>query len=293
MDTPTSPRIAFWGTDSFVLPVLEALHAAGLSPQLVITTPDRPHERTKVPVPSPVKTWALSHAVPVDQPERLKEYSPRGTWDLFIVASYGKIIPQRILDMARFGTLNVHPSLLPKFRGPSPVPSSILAGEVNTGVSIMLLDAEMDHGPLLAEVPYTSDPRETTTTLLPRLFGLGGAALADIVPAWIAGRIVPREQDHSVATYTKKFTGEDGRLDFNTMTGDEIDRRVRALNPEPGTYVMLMNNDRAFRVKVLETKIEHGRLKLVSVQPEGKTPMSWVSFIKRYPQMATSFEAKP
>ncbi len=281
MDTPTSPRIAFWGTDSFVLPVLEALHAAGLSPQLVVTTPDRPHERTKVPVPSPVKVWALAHAIPVDQPARLKEYSLPGTWDLFVVASYGKIIPQRILDMARHGTLNVHPSLLPKFRGASPVPSSVLAGEVQTGVSVMLLDAEMDHGPILTEVSYTANPRETTATLLPGLFSLGGTALADIIPAWIAGQITPREQDHSAATYTKKFTGEDGRLDFNTMSGDEIDRRVRALNPEPGTYVITTIDGKPFRVKILETDIQDGKLKLLTVLPEGKTPTNTTIAVRK------------
>ncbi len=278
-----SPKIVFWGTDNFVIPVLDALLGAGLTPERIVTTGDRPKGRKQIMTPPPVKVWAEAHQIPVDQPEKLKEYALPGNWDLFIVASYGKIIPQRILDLARRGTLNVHPSLLPRFRGPSPVPSSVLAGEKHTGVSIMLLDAEMDHGPILAQAPYTLSSRDTSVSLFTKLFTLGGTMLTEIIPTWLSGDIVPREQDHTAATYTRKFSGEDGLLDFKTLTPGEIDRRVRALNPEPGTFFYMEDKGKQIRVKLLETDLIDGKLALKSVQPEGKTPMSGENFRKRYP----------
>lgn len=281
-DTTTKPRIAFWGTPEFALPVLEALHAAGLTPELVITVPDKPLGRKQIMTPPATKVWAEKYGIRVDQPEKLKEYTPEGNWDLFVVAAYGKIIPQRILDIPKYGNLNIHPSLLPKFRGPSPVQTSVLEGVTETGVSVMLLDAQMDHGPILAEAPYTATGREMHIDLTNTLFQIGGAMLVEIIPIWIAGTVVPQEQDHTAATITRKFITEDGLLDFKTMSAVEIDRRVRALNPEPGTFTYFEDNGKKLRLKILETDIVEGKLILKSVQPEGKTPMTGESFKKRY-----------
>lgn len=287
--TITKPRIAFWGTDEFILPVLNALEVADHTPLAVVTTPDRLLGRKKIPTPPPAKVWAESRGIPVYQPETLKNFDLPGTWDLFVVASYGKIIPDRVLNAPRRGTLNVHPSLLPKYRGPSPIPASILDAEMHTGVTVMCMDSEMDHGPILAEIPYSQKPDETFATLGPTLFALGGKALASIIPAWIAGEITPREQEHEKATYTRKYVGEDAVLDFKAMPGDEIDRKVRALNPEPGTYALIEDGGKTVRVKILKTRFENDRLVVDTVQPEGKTPMTGTEFKRRHPRMATRF----
>lgn len=289
-DTATKPRIAFWGTDDFILPVLNALEAAGLSPLAVVTTPDRLLGRKKIPTSSPAKAWAEARNIPVYQPESLKNFELSGTWDLFIVASYGKIIPDRIVNAPRRGTLNIHPSLLPKYRGPSPIPTSLLDNEIHTGTTVMVMDSEMDHGPILAQVPYSLKPDETFASLAHTLFTLGGEALVSVIPSWIEGGITPREQDHEKATYTKKITSEDALLDFKKMSGVEIDRRVRTLNPEPGTYTFLDNSGKPLRLKILKTNMSEGKLEILEVQPEGKTPMNFRDFAKRFPQMATQIE---
>src|SRR3989338_130125 len=191
----------FFGTSDFALPILEELKKQGWLPKLIITTPDSMGGRGLKPKPSPVKIWAEKNNIPVLQPENLK--SPDFTQKLLntecstaVVASYGKIIPKEILDIFPKGILNVHPSLLPAWRGANPIRSSILAGDIKTGTTIMLMDEEVDHGPILAEqeLKYPINNIQYST-LENKLAELGGKMLVETIPKWLAGEIKPQEQD--------------------------------------------------------------------------------------------------
>ncbi|MEK7063436.1 MAG: methionyl-tRNA formyltransferase, partial [Patescibacteria group bacterium] len=206
-------KLAFFGTPRFSCFVLDALDAAGYTPALIITTPDRPAGRGLELQMSPVKQWAITHNVDVIQPTSLKgdaldadvKASPllNTEWDLFVVAGYGKILPKRIVDLPKYGSLNVHPSLLPRFRGPSPIESQTLQDEKEVGVSILVMDEKMDHGPILAQARIT--PEEwplRTRELEDMLWSEGGDLLGESIPAYADGSLVPEPQDHSAATTT-------------------------------------------------------------------------------------------
>ena len=163
---------------------------------------------------------------------RLRDYHA----DVFVIASYGKILPQALLDIPLHGTINVHPSLLPRYRGPSPIQSVILNGDKKTGVTLMLTDEKMDHGSILAQQEWESPISNIKfPTLYNELASLGGAMLVETLPKWIAREITPKEQSHEQATFTKLFIKEDGHIDWS-KSALEIDRMVRALNPWPGTW---------------------------------------------------------
>src|SRR3989344_4024833 len=245
----------FFGTSDFALPILEELKKQGWLPKLIITTPDSMGGRELKPKPSPVKIWAEKNNIPVLQPENLK--SPDFTQKLLntecstaVVASYGKIIPKEILDIFPKGILNVHPSLLPKWRGADPIRSAMLAGDEKTGATIMLIDEKMDHGPILAQREFEF---QISNFKFLKLYGslaeLGGKLLVETIPRWLTGKIESKEQDHSKATYTKKITKEDGHIDW-AETAEIIERKIRALNPWPGTYAFW--NER--RIKILEAQ---------------------------------------
>jgi len=193
--------------------------------------------------------------------------------DSIIVANFGEIIPQEILDIPRYGSLNVHPSLLPQHRGPSPIQTAILNGDKKTGVTIMLMDAQIDHGPILVQKETVIGPNETYLQLHDRLAILGAELLIDIIPDWIAGRIKLSQQDHKVATYTKILTREDGKIDWK-KSAEEIERQIRAFNPWPGAFTIWQKK----RIKVLRARLENDKLIITEVQPEGKKPMSFEAF---------------
>jgi methionyl-tRNA formyltransferase len=194
--------------------------------------------------------------------------------NLFVVAAYAKIIPQSILDLARLGTLGTHPSLLPKYRGASPIQSAILAGEAETGVTIYLMDAKMDHGPIFAQNKMPLRNNEDYLELEAELAHLGGKLLAKTIPDFFAGKIKPIEQSEAEATFTKKFETEDGFVDVADLLAAEhgksdamtIYRKILALNPEPGVWTMRDGK----RLKLLESKIENGILHLTMTQREGE-----------------------
>ncbi len=247
-------RVVFMGTPEFAIPTLERLIAqhqvAG-----VVTQPDREAGRGRQVSHSPVKRLALAHGLPVLQPkslrrepeavERLRSLMP----DVIVVAAYGLILPQAVLDIPTHGCLNVHASLLPKYRGASPIAGAILGGETETGITIMLMDAGMDTGPILAQVRAPIYPDDTTGTLEPRLARLGADLLAETLPRWLGGAITPRPQDNSQATYTRLLSKEDGQIDW-TEPADLIARKVRAYNPWPGTYTIWAGN----LLKILEAE---------------------------------------
>lgn len=249
-------EIIFWGTSEFAIPILETLKKSGYIPELIITTPDKPAGRSLKLKPSPVKKWAEKNEVTFFQPEKLD--SPEFISSLLntrcltgMVASYGKIIPKVILDIFPKGILNVHPSLLPRWRGADPIRAAILAGDKKTGVTIMLMDEKMDHGPVLKhETLNLNHKKYFYKELEEELAELGGKLLVETLPKWLAGEITPQEQGHSKATYTKKITKEDGHINWGEPA-EIIERKIRALNPWPGTYAFW--NEK--RIKILEGEI--------------------------------------
>ena len=196
--------------------------------------------------------------------------------DLIVVASYGKILPKEMLKIPKYGALNAHPSLLPKYRGPAPVPTTILNGEKETGVTIILMDEQVDHGPILASKKFEiGDKKITTPELLKILWELGGDLLVETIPKWIRGEITPQEQDHSKATYTKKLTREDGRIDWDRPV-EYIERQIRAFFPWPGVFTFWKGK----RLKVLKSYInDQGKLVVDELQLEGKKPTTYREFL--------------
>jgi methionyl-tRNA formyltransferase len=276
------PTIAFFGTPEPAVEILEWLKKADMMPQLVVTNLDKPQGRNLVLTPSPVKIWAEEHNLDVYQPEKLDDAAlatlSETAWDLFIVVAYGKIIPQAILDIPKHGSINVHYSLLPKYRGASPVESQILADDRNPGISIMLLDSKMDHGPLLGTAPVSISTWPPTTTELRRKSNeIAGQRLIDLLPDFLAGKIKPIEQDHSQATYTKKFTKADGELDLSADAYQNY-LKIQAFNEWPGTYFFIEKNNKKIRVVIKKARYENNTLIIERVVPEGKKEMDYLVF---------------
>ena len=276
----------FFGTSEFAVKILEKLIENSYFPSLVVTAPDKPQGRKMIMTPPPVKVFAQVHNLKVEQPESLAVKPPNGgltamPFDLFIVASYGKIIPKSILDIPKFGTLNVHPSLLPRFRGPSPIQSFILSGEEKTGVTIMLMDAEIDHGPILASQKLKVESHIKYKQLEEKLAELGGEMLVDVIPKWISGEIKAVEQDHSQATFTKKINKEDGLVDLEKDSPENIYRKFLAFQPWPGIYYFAQKNNQKVRVLITDMELsKSGELKIKKVKPESKNEMEHEKFMK-------------
>jgi methionyl-tRNA formyltransferase len=233
-------RLIFMGTPDFAVPALEALIGGGYDIRAVYTQPDRKAGRGQKLVEPPVKEIAVAHSIQVLQPGSLKddataEYIESLAPDVIVVAAYGRLIPERILAIPRFGCVNIHPSLLPRHRGPSPVATAILEGDDKTGVTIMLLDAGMDSGPLLSRKEVTIDDNDTTGSLTAKLAELGAQMLRETLPEWLAGKIKPEPQDNSEATITRILTKLDGEIDWN-LSAVQLWRQVRAFQPWPGTF---------------------------------------------------------
>lgn len=232
-------RLVFMGTPAFAVPFLEAL-AEEYEIAAVVTQPDRPASRGRKVTPSAVKKAALAHELPLMQPEslreqevidRLGELEPQ----VIVVVAYGQLLRSEVLNIPPAGVINVHPSLLPKYRGASPIAGALLAGEQETGVTIMLMDEGMDTGPIVAQVATEIQPSETTGVLAKRLADLGAELLLETLPDWLEGRIEPRPQDDGKATYTTLIAKEEGLIDWS-LPAVEIWHRVRAFNPWPGAY---------------------------------------------------------
>jgi methionyl-tRNA formyltransferase len=230
-------RIVFAGTPEFSVPALDALHAAGHEIAAVYTQPDRPAGRGRTLTASPVKQRALELGLPVEQPASLKdaaavarliEHAP----DLMVVVAYGLILPQAVLDVPRLGCLNIHASLLPRWRGAAPIQRAILAGDTLTGVTIMKMDAGLDTGPMLLERPVAIGADETAGHLHDRLSAVGAEAIVAAIDSWLAGRITPVAQPVEGATYAAKIRKEEAAIDW-TQSAAAIARQVRAFNPWP------------------------------------------------------------
>jgi len=248
------PSILFFGTPEFALPALRGLIDAGWRVVGVVTQPDEPVGRKRVLTPPPIKVFALQNGIPVFQPEKLDAgqfIAEIPAADLFVVAAYGKIIPKTILDIPKLGALNIHPSLLPRWRGPSPIQTTILAGDSETGVAIMKIDAQMDHGPIVASSKFQVPSSHIAyPELHDQLAKLGAELLIETLPQWIAGAITPVPQDETHATYCKLLTKNSGKIDWG-KPAEEIERMVRAFHPWPGTWTIWKteSGDRRIRIE--------------------------------------------
>lgn len=307
-------RIVFMGTPSFSIPVLQALIAIGSNIVGCYTQPDKPSGRGRIQEPSPVKRFALEQGIHVFQPPSLRRAEAQRELlslnpDVIIVAAYGKILPPEVLAIPPRGCVNVHPSLLPKYRGPSPVATAILDGTACTGTTIILLDEGMDTGPVLARRAVTIDiSAATTEALTPLLFQMGGELLKETLPLWLKGEIVPQAQDHSQSTVTTKLEKSDGEARWE-LPAEELERRLRAFTPWPGLHTywkgrMLKitaasvvavpqaagdeNGDPGLVVEVNEPDISvgvvtgSGVLGIKGLQLEGKRPVSSEEFLRGY-----------
>lgn len=278
-------RYIFFGTPRFAEIILDALIRAGMPPVALVCNPDRPVGRKKTITPPETKKMILGsgssakNSVEILQPEKIDEAFIEKIRnlrpDFFVVAAYGKILPKAILDIPNMGTLGVHPSLLPKYRGASPIQSAILGGEKETGVTLYRMDAKTDHGALLTANSLSLSGDETYLQLEEKLAELGGKMLVEILPEFMDGKIKEVSQDETAATFTKKFETQDGFVAPEDLEGAEngdsektaiVSRKIRALNPEPGAWTMRNGK----RLKLLEAKIENGALRLTVTQREGE-----------------------
>ena len=244
-------RIVFMGTPEFAVPALtmvaDTYRVVG-----VVTQPDRPAGRGRRLSPSAAKRVALERALPLFQPPSLRTpeaLAQLATWrpDIIVVAAFGQILRQEVLDLPPHGCLNVHASLLPRWRGAAPVQAAILAGDKATGVTIMRIDAGLDTGPILAQREEIIQPKDTAATLEKRLARLGAELLVETLPTYLAGRLQPQYQPEEGATYARQLRKEDGQLDWS-LPASELDQRARAFTPRPGAFTTW----RGRRLKVLQ-----------------------------------------
>lgn len=232
-------KLVFMGTPDFAVPILESLHASHHRISLVVTQPDRPKGRGRALAAPPVKETALRLGLPVAQPESLKtpefhEVIRKEAADLLVVVAF-RILPESLFPLSRLGAVNVHGSLLPKYRGAAPIQWAIASGEAETGVTIFQLDRQIDHGGILAQARTPIGPEETSADLFDRLRVLGRDLLLEILDDMEAGRARPMEQDHSLSSPAPKLRKEDGRIDWN-LPAQAIHDRIRAFNPYPVCY---------------------------------------------------------
>ncbi len=288
-------KIIFFGTPEYVVPILSKL-AKSHEIVAVVTQPPKPVGREQFKKYSPVDDWAHKRNIPIffEFDDILPKeddisvsthsgncYKPFPEADLGVCAAYGKIIPETAINQFKFGVLNIHPSLLPKYRGASPISTAIANGDVETGVTIIKMDEKMDHGPIITHFKEEILPNDTTESLRERLFERSGDVLIQLIPAYVSGRVKPKKQKEKEATFTKVLTREDGLINLKEKTPEEAERFLRAMNPWPGAWMRLENQK---RLKLLKAHLEEGKLVLDEVQLEGKDPVSWKQFKEGYPK---------
>ncbi len=304
-------RVIFMGTPEFAVPSLECLILNHYRVVTVYTQPDKPAGRGRSLVSPPLKRAALTWKLPVAQPVSLK--SPETVAqlaslhpDVIVVAAFGQILPRSILDIPSYGCINIHPSLLPRFRGVSPVASAILAGDEFTGVSIMLMDRGLDTGPVLARAQISISTRDTTGSLTAKLSMIAAQLLLEALPCWLGGELTPQPQNEAEATYSGAISKAEGEINWHLPAVD-IWRRVRAFHPWPGCYtkwrgrqlkiieavplpaertlevgqVLALNKEGA----VFGVNTGDGVLGILGVQMEGKRAMSAAEFLRGQRQL--------
>ena len=311
-------KILFFGTPEYVIPILEKLKSASHTIVAVVTQPDKPVGRKQTLTPSPVKQWAQSHGIRVLASEKSDEEFVSNikhlasNIDIGILAAYGNIIPQEVLDLSPVGMLNLHPSLLPKYRGTSPVQAAIVAGDRQTGATIIRMDEKHDHGPIIAQFTEDIKTDDTTETLRARLFQKGAEVLAEVLPAYLEGRVELREQDHKKAVFVRLVKKEHAFIPPHylaaALEGKEVNKQwpipfikdftihptpitihnfIRALDPWPLAWTEIKISGTSKRLKIIKAHLESPitRLVLDEVQLEGKSPVSWKQFKNGYPEL--------
>ncbi|HXZ32727.1 MAG TPA: methionyl-tRNA formyltransferase [Terriglobales bacterium] len=300
-----SLNLIFCGTPAFAVPTLEKLVSSRFSVSLVVTQPDRPRGRGMERAPSPVKQKAIELGLPVTQPEKIKdndEFRSRVTSirpDAIVVVGYGRMIPQWMIELPAFGNINLHASLLPKYRGAAPIQWSIAHGDSVTGVTTMRIDAGLDTGDILLQEEVTIAPQDTAETLAPRLAAIGADVMIATLRGLAAGTVHARPQEHSQATLAPVLKKEDGRIDFH-RNAQEIWNRLRGFQPWPGAFTTFHGKNlnvweaRPTSAHLVPGEIvtDNGRLivgcgrgtaiELLVVQPEGKKRMAAADFIHGY-----------
>jgi methionyl-tRNA formyltransferase len=301
-------KIVFFGTPQFSAPFLEALHEdAEISVLAVVSQPDKPAGRGHELKPTATKQFALNNDIEVYQPKSLKRKEVQEKLasyeaDAFVVVAYGKIIPQTALDIPAFGCVNVHPSLLPLYRGPSPMQWALMEGDEKTGISIMKLDAGMDTGPILKQIEFALEKEETYLTLQSKVHTKGAPLLIETLKGYLAEKIEPVVQDDERATLTRLLTKEDGHLDWS-QTSEALFARYRAFMPWPGVWSVWNRSGQEMRIKWLDMKIsdkspapgvvmvDEGKiiigtettgLEIIKLQVQGKPKMDAKTFLNGY-----------
>lgn len=310
-----SPRIAFAGTPDFSVPCLTALHTDDVELGAVLTQPDRPAGRGRRLTPPPVKRQALELGMPVHQPERLGDASlleslgPRP--DLLVVVAYGLLLPKWMLDWPRLGSVNVHASLLPRWRGAAPIQRALLAGDAHTGVCLMRMTRGLDRGPVYTSRTIAIGDDDTAGDLHDQLARLGAQLLTDNLQALLAGALEPVAQDDTAATHAAKLSKDEAKLDWRSPA-DTLSRCVRAFNPWPVAESMLTDGRRlriwraealagdaggapgaivAAGAEGIDVATGRGRLRLVSVQPPGAKAMSAAAYLAAHSLDGAAFVA--
>ncbi len=247
-------KFVFFGTDDFSVAILEKLMSDFYYPSLVISQPDKPVGRKQVMTPPPIKHVCETHRIPLLQPtkaietlEAVRAIEP----DLFIVASFGQLLPKALLAIPKQGAVNVHTSLLPAYRGASPIQAAIIDGQSHTGITIMVMDEQLGHGPIIHQERLAISPTETNGSLRARLATFGADTLCKILPDFLNGKIQVREQKHDVATFTTLITKEQAKVDWK-QNAATIERQVRAYTDWPVAWTVLPNQK---RLKIIEAGI--------------------------------------
>lgn len=301
---PTHSPLFFFGSSLMSVKVLNSLRSHGTNIDLIITVPDKPQGRRLELTPNPTKIWAIEHHVPYLEFSKLddKAYQDLQSYcgdkkpKLFIVASYGKIIPEKFLEIPEFGALNIHPSKLPELRGSSPLQSTILADQNKTAVTIIKMDKEMDHGPIFAQEEVDISEITEWPTKYSELelitANIGAKMIAENIDAYIAGELDLKEQKHELATFTKKITKEDGLINPWLLKPEEQRKnilKIRAFEEWPGTYFfvnkVIKGENKKIRVIIKEAQWHENKeaghqLKITKVIPEGGKEMIWDSFLQ-------------
>lgn len=287
----TQIKFVFFGTSKIAVGILDALENAGFVPSLIITAPDSPQGRGMQLTEPPTKTWAKEHEISYLQPANFDspviDTLQKNAGDVFVVVDYGKILPKKVLDIPRRGCLNVHFSLLPKYRGASPMRSAILQDDKEVGTSIMLLAEKLDEGPIVAQkridIAWPPRAHDLESVMVVK----SGELLVQILPEWVAGNIEEREQNHDVATYSKKIKKEDGLLNLLDDPYKNL-LKIYALEGWPGTYSFFERNGKRLRVAILSAHLSGGpstglgasTLVIDTVKPEGKKEMRYEDFLR-------------
>ncbi len=271
-------KFVFFGTPDVAKNTLEILKSYGCVPSLIVTATDKPQGRKMIITPPPVKVWAIENDIPYIQPDKLSiEMFDKGAFDFFLVVAYGKILSEDIINFPRLGSVNIHYSLLPKYRGASPVESAILNGEIVTGVTIQQMEFKMDTGPILAVEKTEILVDEKTPELRERLIKIGAELFIKILPEFLEGKVKPIVQNESQATYCKKIKKEEGLVDLDKDLPKIIYNKFRAYASWPRIFFFKENK----RIIITDMILENNKIKILKVLPEGRKEISWIDFQKQ------------